>query len=678
MSTKKDRALEDISDHKSTASKLRSHLSEIEGQIAVLESQIALFPLRLASVCGLWRTVALSTCRLWTHFNPFNRYTCAPDYGRDDRPHLADLLLCWLPRAGSLALNICIKLPTSPPPESDRILQILGQYSSQWRALDLASNGPICFPVGVQGPFPYLTKIALWTHSSFYGPTTVPVFRNAPHLREVRLDAIALVDWVTSVPWDQLTNLDLVFHDLLECLEILTHTPNLEVLVFTTDEELEDPVTILPRVLHRLHTLDLGADGSNELLPHLTLPALEHLHLTSVNSECVEAMEELVTRSRCSPTTLRVSFYEPESIEAMHDCISRVPSVRNLEMLCAGVTGADFSRIFDSMSKDHSILPALTFFTIGECTAQIELRSLVQMLAARRACIEGMAQLKSFKLSFHQEYQDDYAEVDMKKQNTDVELALQQLGDLRSQGLQVSIQLTIKWLSGNITSQITFVPSRLYVPALPSNLPLWILSLLHSSPALIPASAFRTKNYMEHALPNVNCEHPPLRMTLVARPRDDECEEHVPHRHPESLNQLRARSFGSFSWLLLFRKCDISLQPCVPFTRCADEAGVECEARGGEDDQRKCDCSEEECPAREDAEVDGGRAEQVRAVLCGRVVGEGRASEELEEREVEELGSEGKVFNRGVGGDLEAWDGSWGRLLQRTQLREDRSKNYQV
>jgi hypothetical protein len=126
----------------------------------------------------------------------------------------------------------------------------------------------------------------------------------------------------------------------------------------------------------RLHTLDLGADGSNELLPHLTLPALEHLHLTSVNSECVEAVDELVTRSRCSPTTLRVSFYEPESIEAMHDCISRAPSVRNLEMLCAGVTSADFSRLFDSISKDHSILPALTFFTIGECTAQIELRSL--------------------------------------------------------------------------------------------------------------------------------------------------------------------------------------------------------------------------------------------------------------------------------------------------------------
>jgi hypothetical protein len=76
------------------------------------------------------------------------------------------------------------------------------------------------------------------------------------------------------------------------------------------------------------------------------------------------------------------------------------------------------------------------------------------MFAARRALIQRMAQLKSFKLSFHQEYQDDYAEVDMKKQNTDVELPLQQLGDLRSQGLQLSIQSTIKWLSGNITSQI--------------------------------------------------------------------------------------------------------------------------------------------------------------------------------------------------------------------------------
>ncbi len=80
------------------------------------------------------------------------------------------------------------------------------------------------------------------------------------------------------------------------------------------------------------------------------------------------------------------------------------------------------------------------------------------MLAARWAPIAGVSQLKSFRLIFHQQYQDSYAEVNMKEQNKDVELALAELGDLRSQGLQVDVQSTIKWLSGNITSQIVSSP----------------------------------------------------------------------------------------------------------------------------------------------------------------------------------------------------------------------------
>ncbi|KAJ7827384.1 hypothetical protein B0H13DRAFT_2290272 [Mycena leptocephala] len=444
MSTENEqlsRPLEDVSRQKLPASALRSRLSQIERQIAALAAQMAplraeremvsvdlatiVYPvltlpneifaeifiqyvdehpnrsqMRLASVCRLWRAVAV-------YMPPWFRLRYSS--------HLADLLLCWLPRAGRLPLDICLKLPTSPSPESDQILRILGQYSSQWKRLDLASNGPFSFPADVRGPFPHLTTVALWAHPSL-GATTIPALVNAPHLREVQLDAAELVYWRTSFPWTQLTNLDLLFHDVLECLEILTSLLSGRIM------------------LHRLHTLKLGPDGGNELLPYLNLPALDDLRLSSVTWESVEAVAALITPS---PTALLLSFYDPEEVECMHDFLSRVPSVRSFHMLCPGITNAHFRIIFDFLSEDP-ILPALTSFIIDEYVTDIPLRPLIRMLAVRRAPIAG----------------DNYAEVNMKEQDKDMELALAGLGDLRSQGLQMDVQSTIKWLSGNITSQI--------------------------------------------------------------------------------------------------------------------------------------------------------------------------------------------------------------------------------
>ncbi|KAJ7105362.1 hypothetical protein C8R44DRAFT_858654 [Mycena epipterygia] len=429
------RQLEGSSQHKSAASKLRSHLCKIEDQIAALESQIGILRVNRETVLVDLAAIVYPVLTLPNEIT-------------------AEIFIQFVAEHPKRSPMRLASLPTSPSSESDRILRILGQYSSQLKTLDLASNGPISFPADIRGPFPYLTTIELWAHPSSFGPTIIPALLDAPHLREVRLDAIELVDWRTLVPWNQLTNLDLLFHDVLECLEILRHTPNLEVLVFRTDEGPEDPILSPSPILHRLHTLNLGPDGSNELLPHLTLPALDDLRLGSVASECVEAVAALIMRSGCSPKTLNVSFYNWEEAECMHDFMSRVPSFRNIHMLCAGITSAHFTGLFDSISNDPSILPALTSFTIDECCTEIPLRPLVQMLAARRAPMEGVAQLNSFKLLFHQEYQDDYAEVNMNAQNKDVELTLKQLCALRSQGLQLDIQSNIKWLSGNITSQM--------------------------------------------------------------------------------------------------------------------------------------------------------------------------------------------------------------------------------
>ncbi|KAJ7782648.1 hypothetical protein B0H16DRAFT_1877184 [Mycena metata] len=377
-------------------------------------------PLPLASVCRLWRAVALSTCRLWTHFAPYDR-----DGDNDTRPHLTDLLMCWLSRAGRLKLHICIELPSSP-------LWI-------WWRMDGFRSPPISD----------LTTIAL----EYSSDATIPALLDAPRLREVILDRFRFGDdWRTSVPWIQLTSLNPKSQNVLECLEVLSHTPNLEVLTFWT---CGGAVGIIfpPPSLPRLHTLHLGANGSSGLLPYLTLPALDELRLGSITSGAVEALTALITRSGCSPTTLFVTFYNSR---CMYDLISRMPSVRMLRMTCPAIPSAHFTELFHSMSKHPSscILPALTSFIIDECCVEIPLRPLVNMLMARRVKMEGVAQLNSFKLLFHQDFHNPFPKVNLNWQTEDVGLAVWELRDLRSRGLQLDIQSTIKWLSGNITRKM--------------------------------------------------------------------------------------------------------------------------------------------------------------------------------------------------------------------------------
>jgi hypothetical protein len=130
----------------STGSKLRARLAEIEARMEGLTSQIALLrvekeeilgnlesvtypvltlppeivseiflhyvgssplrgkqdPLRLASVCTVWRAIAISTHALWTYF-------CYTHPLHVDS--VANLLRCWLPRVGCLSMDLTVRLP---------------------------------------------------------------------------------------------------------------------------------------------------------------------------------------------------------------------------------------------------------------------------------------------------------------------------------------------------------------------------------------------------------------------------------------------------------------------------------------------------------------------------------------------------------------------------------------
>ncbi|KAJ7610722.1 hypothetical protein DFH06DRAFT_1147963 [Mycena polygramma] len=410
-------------------------------------------PLRLASVCRLWREVALSTSSLWTHLSSGSRGTGFG--GGYNRPNVPHLLRFWLPRAGTLPLYLHMHLPPSPSTQSDEILRVLGEYSARWKSLEINSDGPVTFPAHIRGPFSSLTKFSIWIHPapSSDGMTSVPVLQDAPCLREVGLDAVAFADWNIGIPWAQLTKLELLWYSVEDIVEILPQATNLE--VFVTNSEYLGSVThpplFTPCVLPRLHTIDLGpGEFSSTVLNYLTLPSLEHFRAHTFHAACVEHLQSLVTRSNCSPRTIYMYLHEPD-LEPVYEFITTLPSFREWRMAAPGAATEAFSVLFAALIVDPStILPGLESFHIEDCRTGIALPGLVRMLAARSVEREGMAKLKSFALRFEEDMQNEHAD-NMKERDRDVESALARLGELRSQGLEVDIRSSFKWLSDNIS-----------------------------------------------------------------------------------------------------------------------------------------------------------------------------------------------------------------------------------
>ncbi|KAJ7615455.1 hypothetical protein FB45DRAFT_1035443 [Roridomyces roridus] len=480
---------------RSIGAQLRQHLASLEQQITLLQSQIVALqadqkaaqeqlaaivypvltlpnditseiflqysddyptdscsPLLLARVCSSWRQVALSTHGIWAHFGCGPRYCSAPESGIRFFVPISGRLAIWLPRAGTLPLHIRIKLPDAEHPECARILKILGAYAAQWGTLDIMSDGPIVFPLQIKGPLPCLRRINLMLHPSSDGVTTIPTIHDAPHLGQVELSAIDLASHNFVLPWSQLTRLELDEMALAQCLDILAQTQSLEFLHFQLmDVDPDEPITSPPHVLPRVHSLSLGYDDSYSIVSHLTLPALRQLRQFSPTQSSAAAIEGLISRSSCSPTTLIMWEYDEEDVDGTNAWLAVMPTIQKLEL----------RRLFNRIHDDTSFLPALTSLDINNCETRIELSPLVRMLDARRGGGGATAQLASFAISFEQERQDYYSEIDMKGLNEKVQGAINKLDELRAGGLNLDVRSSFKWFHEFVDSKmIEEIPGR--------------------------------------------------------------------------------------------------------------------------------------------------------------------------------------------------------------------------
>ncbi|KAJ7615459.1 hypothetical protein FB45DRAFT_935726, partial [Roridomyces roridus] len=275
--------------------------------------------------------VALATHGIWARFAYEGRH---PVSGR---------LAMWLSRAGKLPLHIQTPLPAANRPECVRIRKLLGAYAAQWETLDLVSDRPIFFPLQIQGPLPYLRTLTLSSNPSNYGVNTIPTIHDAPQLRHVKLLSIHLAKCQGALPWSQLTSLELAEIAFAQCLDILSQTQNLEILHFHLMSA--DPVPITRHIFPRLHSLTIGYDDSYSIIPHLILPALRQLHLFWPAEDCASAIEHLIKRSSCSPSTfILFAKYKPEvDLDFTTNSLSVIPTIKKLELVASAFKTASSS-----------------------------------------------------------------------------------------------------------------------------------------------------------------------------------------------------------------------------------------------------------------------------------------------------------------------------------------------
>ncbi|KAJ7610654.1 hypothetical protein DFH06DRAFT_1110415 [Mycena polygramma] len=384
--------------------------------------------LTVTGVCRLWRAITVSCGALWNrvYMNVSN-----------DVDRKVKLLQMWLSRSGDLPLHLDLTIyqSTEPETQADALLPLLRAEWSRCKSLRLWSITSHFFPVDT-APFRFLTKVDLAILGATQW-TAITTFLNTPLLREAHIDTLSLPQ--ISLPWAQLTDLRLSRQTLPQCFEILEQTPNLEMLSIRHPTASRNTIVALPHILRRLHRIEC----LDVVLNHLILPILDTLTLDDVSPETGPRVKALVNRSGC---TLRVLRLKAPTVDAAYECITSLPSLRELSLTLLTWSHSEFEEFFSYMADDlddYEYLPELTSLNLHVRDRYIDVCSLTNMLFARwTGRSESAAKLKSFTLSFDT---DDIF---------DLEIPVARLREMRRGGLEIDIRSKQKWTTQYFDSQM--------------------------------------------------------------------------------------------------------------------------------------------------------------------------------------------------------------------------------
>ncbi|KAJ7922930.1 hypothetical protein B0H13DRAFT_84852 [Mycena leptocephala] len=365
-------------------------------------------PLVLLQICRSWRTVALSTPRLW----------CGLDLDVRDHPKLwapekyEEFINTWFDRARTLPLSLSLCEPEPrqsrdydsmnvtlflrahfltqfPVPSLDTINALLRRHASHLRSLALCLTEDSFVGLHSGTSFPILEDLYL---SCYYDVRFRPckdTFRRAPRLRSLSLFGIEPTQ--LTVPWEQLTKFVAENIGIEQCLRLLEKNPRLRELAYSASRQPCRP-PISPLTLSGLVSLELYNDG--RIMPFLELPNLEKLSVSNVTHRVEPIPFPLI-----SSTSLRTFEFGKTTPTVTLEWVRHMEHLTTLE-LCSS-TWDYMDDLFRALNRasEPQFLPKLESIVLSEFDSDDLDADLLKALDSRSTpADDGCTTLESFRL----------------------------------------------------------------------------------------------------------------------------------------------------------------------------------------------------------------------------------------------------------------------------------------
>lgn len=287
-------------------------------------------------VCQSWRSIALSTPRLWS--------VISVQMSPPPAPGLLKLALLWLERSSRTPLTIQISgyKGRNVLDDDSRLLPLLTALiasSRRWKrlTLDISLFRHDVFDKA-KNNMPLLETLELECGSEVRIFKDQTLFQSAPNLRDVTLDVM----WPKIVlPWSQLTKLVVIFWSTfpqrMNFFETIARCSSLEQYIGCVFGTTQPSV---PGVFKhsRLHTLNvILADDSSATLDNLALPALSTLdvkdmHIYFPEPLTAHRLTSMLARSACALRNL--TLFLEKALMTSDDLLNMLQlSSNSLEML---------------------------------------------------------------------------------------------------------------------------------------------------------------------------------------------------------------------------------------------------------------------------------------------------------------------------------------------------------